>query len=84
LSNYSVALIKEQGVTFAVVAVKDHVVTNRPQADEVISGFTYRLGCPVVLSAARQSRYYGRTDLVRFLQGVHPSRLPWRQMSWAA
>ena len=84
VADYNVALIKEQGVTFAVVAVKDYVVADGLRARQAIAGFSFRLGCPVVLLGSGRLQYRGRTDLVRFLQNIHPNRLPWRRLSWAA
>lgn len=44
------ALIKEQGVTFAVVVVKRHVVDNRMEAQSAIRGFQPVFpGVPIVL-----------------------------------
>src|SRR4051794_10001305 len=76
-----VAIVKEQGVTFAVVAVKDHVVTNSSEADRAVRAFTLEFGCPAVLMGAHNHRTYGRTDIVCFLESVHLGQLPWRRMN---
>lgn len=84
MARWEIALVKEQGINFAVASVKDSVIINRHQADDVISALSWELGQPVVLLGARQHRLYGRSDIVRFLRNVHPSRLPWRHVDIAA
>jgi len=84
MSSYDVALIKEQGVTFAVVAVKDHIITNRTEADRAVAGFQMEFGCPTVIMGAHNHRLYGRRDLVNFLSRVSISRLPWKRWRRAA
>jgi hypothetical protein len=81
MANWQIALVKEQGVNFAVATVKDHVLGNNNQSDQLVSSLSVQLGQPTVLLGANQHRLYGRKDLVRFLQNVHPSRLPWRRMT---
>jgi len=84
MAQWEIALVKEQGISFAVASVKDSVVINRSQADGVIRALSLRLGQPVVLLGAQQHRLYGRTDIVRFLRNAHPLQLPWRRMDIAA
>lgn len=84
MAKWDIALVREQGINFAVASVKDSVINSRHQADEVISALSWKLGQPVVLLGARQHRLYGRTDIVRFLRNVHPSQLPWRRLDIAA
>jgi hypothetical protein len=80
------AVIKEQGVSFAVVVVKKHVLDSSTEANSAIRSF-YRVfgGIPVVLMA-QDSRgvpsYFGRTDIVNFLANVPLSAIPWRQYSF--
>jgi hypothetical protein len=80
--RFQAALIKEQGVTFAVVAVKSHVLSSSSQADDLIRDFQKQAfpGTPVVLAAEIGStvKYYGRPDIVRFLRNYPLSALPWR------
>lgn len=76
------AVIREQGQTFAVVIVKPHVVQNRAAADEAIQGFTPIFRAPVVLMAQDghgRPTFYGRPDIAKFLSGVPPSAIPWRE-----
>ncbi len=77
------AIIREQGVTFAVVIVKRYVVNDRSQANSAIRSFSPIFpGMPVVLMAQDSSSrptYFGRPDIVRFMSRVAPSRVPWKR-----
>jgi hypothetical protein len=77
------AVIKEQGVTFAVVIVKKSVIDNRPQANRAIQGFQLVFpGLPIVLMAQDhrgRPSYFGRKDISRFLAGVPLHAIPWRE-----
>lgn len=78
------ALVKEQGVTFAVVAVKPHVLTSQ-RRDRIASAYAdHWNGVPVVLMAQDsrgKPKYYGRHDIVEFLASVPFEALPWRKWS---
>lgn len=77
------AIIKEQGVTFAIVVVKKHVIDNRSRANQAIRSFQVAFpGVPIVLMAQNYRgtpTYYGRRDLVRFLRNVPLQAIPWRE-----
>ena len=73
------AIIKEQGVTFAVVCVKEHVIHNTFEAQRTAAAFAVEFGMPVALWGNRNKNVYGRPDLVRFLQRLHVSQIPWRR-----
>ena len=77
------ALIREQGVTFAIVIVKPHVLQGDDQARAAISSFQPLFpGAPIVLMAQNHRgipTYYGRKDLVRFLSRVPMGSIPWKQ-----
>src|SRR5947207_980013 len=79
----SVALIKEQGVEFAVVAVKNHAIANQSEARDAIAEFEVLLGVPVVVTAfvGARPKYVGRPDLVRWLSGVIFEALPCRTLT---
>ena len=77
------AVIREQGITFAVVIVRKAVIDFRQQADRAIRTFSGAFpGMPVVLMA-QYSRgtptYYGRPDLSRFLANTPLGAIPWRR-----
>jgi hypothetical protein len=84
MATLNVALVREQGVNFAVLAVKDHVVDSPTERETLVSQGAVWFGMPTVLIGERRHRIYGRPDIVRFLRNVQPSRLPWRQMTVAA
>lgn len=77
------ALVKEQGVTFAVVIVKPYVLTS-PDKESVRSSYAqhFPLGIPIILMA-QNSRgiptYSGRKDIVNFLSRIDFRRLPWKR-----
>jgi len=77
------AVIKEQGVTFAVVIIKKSIINNRFEADKAIINFQPLFpGTPIVLMAQDHRgspTYYGRQDLSRFLARVPLQAIPWRK-----
>ena len=77
------AVIKEQGVTFAVVIVKKYVIDNKFEADRAALGFQPVFpGIPVVLMAQDSKgvpTYYGRPDIAKFMVNVPLSAVPWRE-----
>lgn len=81
--HFEGALIKEQGVTFAIVIVKSHVLNSSGGAQSARSSFSGIFpGVPIILMAQDSSgraTYHGRTDIVRFLSRVSPSRIPWKR-----
>lgn len=77
------AVIREQGVTFAIAVVKQHVVGCRATANRTAQSFsTVFPGLPIVL-VAQDSRgrptYLGRPDIARFLSKVPFGAIPWRE-----
>lgn len=77
------ALVREQGVTFAIVIVKSHILNSGHQADSVADSFQPTFpGVPIVLMA-QNSRgvptYRGRRDLVNFLSRVPMRAIPWQR-----
>jgi hypothetical protein len=81
------ALIREQGVEFAVVLVKQHI-TRSGSRDATVRGFaSFFPGRPIVLCSQDfrgTPTYYGRPDLVKFLATVAIQRLPWKKFITAA
>jgi hypothetical protein len=77
------ALIKEQGVTFAIVVVKSHVLTSDSSSQNARDSFSRIFpDTPIVLMAQNSSgvpTYKGRTDLVKLLSSTSPSRIPWQK-----
>ena len=68
------AVLKERGVTFAIVKVREHVLENSFEADTTRRRFERVFpGLPVVLFAETlegKASYDGRADLVEFLYAV--------------
>ena len=79
------AVIREQGVTFAVVVMQEHVVNNSFEADRAIRAFQLAFpGMPVVLMAQDYEgvpTYYGRRDLSQFMADVPLECVPWAEYS---
>ena len=78
------ALIKEQGVTFAIVVVKPSALQGTSNSIEATrdSFKPYFPNVPIILMA-QNSRgvptYHGRTDIVKFLANIDPRRIPWER-----
>lgn len=85
--NFQAAVIKEQGITFAVVVVKKSVIDNKSQAEDMIRGFAPIFpGIPVVLMAQNHrgtSHFFGRQDLSKFLAKVPIECIPWKEYSYS-
>ena len=81
------AVIKEQGITFAVVVVKNRVVDSPSESQKAIAGFsTYFPGIPISLMAQDTRgtpKYRGRKDIVNFLANLHPSQIPWKEYTFS-
>jgi hypothetical protein len=76
------AVIREQGLTFAVVAVKPSTLDNKHRATEVSNLFEPIFGnIPVVLMAQKNGRteYFGRHDISKFMSRVPLRAIPWRE-----
>lgn len=84
-TTFQGAVITEQGVNFAVVIVKPHVVDSPSLAKDVINAFSPIFGyIPVVLMAqdfTGRATYYGRSDIVDFLAGISSSSIPWKEFT---
>lgn len=79
MATCDVALIREQGVNFAVVCVADHVIDSPSQREDAVEAWAIELGVPVALMGAQRHRTYGRRDIVNWLSSVHLGQLPWRR-----
>lgn len=80
------AKITEQGVTFAIVVVKRSILTSTTKEQVRASFVPYFGNIPIILMA-QNSRgiptYDGRSDIVRFLAKINPSRIPWKHYTVA-
>jgi hypothetical protein len=77
----TVALIREQGQDFAVLAVKDSVFHNPTQREETLRAAQVEFGVRTAILGERQHRTYGPDDIVRWLKGVSVEQLPWREFT---
>lgn len=80
------AVVKEQGVTFAVVIVKQFVIQSQIEFQKAAVAFSnYFPGMPVILMA-QDSRgiptYQGRKDIVEFLANIQVSQIPWKEYTF--
>lgn len=79
------AVVREQGVTFAVVVVQRRILDNNFEANRAVESFRPAFpGMPVTLMAQDhrgRPTYYGRADISRFLAGVPLGTIPWREYS---
>lgn len=77
------AVIREQGVTFAVVVVKKAVLNSPMRRNDAVTAFQPLFpGLPIVLMAqdsTGQPECYGRRDLSRFMSTVPLEAVPWKQ-----
>lgn len=75
------ALIKEQGVTFAIVVVKPQVL-NSVEKENIRRQFASVFNFVPTILMAQNSRgiptYDGRRDIVNYLSHIHPARIPWK------
>jgi hypothetical protein len=83
MMQFEGAVIREQGVSFAVVVVKKHVVDNGSEAQSAIRAFSPAFpGLPVILmgqDGSGRATYFGRQDIAKFLASISPSQIPWRR-----
>ena len=77
------AVIKEQGLTFAIVVVKLHIVNSQHESEKAINSFMHLFpGVPLTLMAQDSRgtpKYRGRKDIVNFLASIHYSQIPWKE-----
>lgn len=76
------AVIKEQGVTFAIVLVKSSVI-NSANRENIRSSFVSVFGSiPIILAAQRSDgrlQYHGNSKIVNFLSKIDHRRIPWKK-----
>ena len=83
MTTFDGAVIQEQGVTFGLITVKQHVLRDQ-SAQRQMRGFGTRVWgrVPIVLMA-QDTRgvptYQGRQDIVRFLANIDLRRIPFKR-----
>jgi hypothetical protein len=75
-----VALVNEQGQDFAILAVKNNVVSNPQLRQEMTAFGEQEFGVRTAL-LAENGQTWGPRDIVNWLQGVLVEQLPWREFS---
>ena len=77
------AVIIEQGVTFAIVAVNRTVTNYTSRAIRVRNQLAqFFRNMPIILMSQDSNgtpHYYGRRDIVRFLQSIRLDQIPWKE-----
>jgi hypothetical protein len=83
--SFDAALVREQGVEFAVVAVRRQVVSGDRSRLQAVASFQLAFpGASIVLmtqDGRGRPTFWGRPDIVRFLANVPVNALPWRTFS---
>ena len=81
------AVVKEQGVTFAIIIVKRNVIQNtslaRGTAGKASSLFPRMPIILMVQDGRGTPTYYGRRDVVKFLSRVPVNAIPWKQYTFS-
>lgn len=75
-----VALVREQGQNFAVLLVRAPVLRNFTERQELMRFGEQEFGVRTAL-LGEDGRTWGPDDVVRWLGGIHPEQLPWREFS---
>jgi hypothetical protein len=75
-----VALIHEQGQDFAILAVKNNVISSPSLRQEMTAFGEQHFGVRTAL-LAEDGRSWGPRDIVNWLEGVFTEQLPWRRFS---
>lgn len=83
-TTFDGAFIRQQGVEFAVVVVRRHVIASTTSANRTVAAFAAHLGRPVVLMAQDSHghpTWYGRRDISRFMSRVPLAAIRWRRIT---
>lgn len=77
------AVIQEQGVKFAIVTVKQHILHNPQTIAQARQSFAAAFpSMPIVLMAQDNRKiphWHGRPDIVNFLRNVPVEAIPWKR-----
>jgi hypothetical protein len=80
------ALVKEQRVLFAVVLVKSYVLNSVERGQTIQAAQQFFPGYNIILMS-QDGRgiptFFGRRDIVGFLQSVPVNSLPWKEFTFA-
>ena len=77
------AVIIEQGVTFAIIAVRQSVTNYTARIVQVRHELSYFFpNMPIILMSQDQNgtpHFYGRKDIVEFLKTIRLDQIPWKE-----
>lgn len=77
------AVIKEQGVTFAIISVKPHITRYTTTSIQARQNFSYFFpNMPIILMSQNETgipRFIGRKDIVDFLKTIRLNQIPWKK-----
>jgi hypothetical protein len=81
------AVVKEQGITFAIVIVKPPAMQTAQDSAKTRATFQGLFPGFQLVLASQDSRgtfsYQGRKDLVGFLASIDASRIPWKEYTFS-
>ena len=81
------AVIKGQGITFAIIVVKASATFTTSGAQDLILAYQrFFPGTPIILMSQDgrgTPTFVGRKDVVQFLSNVSISRIPWKRYNYA-
>jgi len=80
------ALVKEQSVSFAVITVKGWALNSSERDGTANSYRACFPGFNIILmsqDSSGRAKFYGRQDIVRFLQNVPTHALPWKEFTFS-
>ena len=78
MTRFQGALIRERGVEFALMVVKEHVIDNPVERAKASAWGSMFFHVPTVLVSDLRRRTFGRDDILSLLRGVDVARVPWR------
>lgn len=72
------ALVRERGVEFALMVVKEHVLDSPFERARAAAWGRLFFRVPTVLVGERRQRTFGRDDIISMLRHVDVMQIPWR------
>ena len=77
------AVIQEQGVTFGILIVQEHILNDLTRRDALVKKASRLFGgIPTVLMVQDFNgtpTYYGRSDIAEFMASVPLEAVPWKE-----
>ncbi|XWO13603.1 hypothetical protein HPDP_00301 [Candidatus Hepatincola sp. Pdp] len=81
--QFNGALIKEQGVEFAIIVVKPQILKQSIKRDEILNSCAVIFPDIPIILMAQDSRgipkYFGRKDIVKCLANIDITRIPFKR-----